>query len=145
MDTITVIEKIIEQGGLFAILVLGMFMASRMAWWLAKRLFAPTESDSPGGLVTEWFTDQKVFMDGLAKRVEAQTAESVHHGATLLDIKKGVDGVARFDKSMVDLARAANQLLVLNSIGQIPAEKAAEIKAELEQLMKAVEDRHVVA
>lgn len=142
----SLVEKIIDQGGLFAIFVLVLFFVSRFALMVFHRLFDPRDKDNPGGLVTEWFEAQQEFMNGLAKREEYQIKLCDSHNTTLEAIHERVEQeithCGRFDSSMVDIAGA--RLLELGIDDQTTPERATEIKAQIEELMRSIKDRHAV-
>lgn len=140
MDSV-LLEKLLDQGGLFAIFVLALVFTYRFGLVVFRRLF-----DSPDGLVTEWFMAQREFMDGLSKREELQTKLCESHISTLGAIDQKVDmvidGNGRFDHSIVDGARA--RLLELSVNGSASPEKRQAIEQQIEKLMKAVEERHAM-
>jgi len=136
------LEKIIDQGGLFAVFVLVLFFVSRFGLMVFRRLFDPPSKDSPGGLVTEWFTAQREFMEGLAKREEIQTKLCEFHNSTLGAVSRQIQQDAmRFDQTMVDFAKS--RLLELSVNGNTTPEKRREIENQIEELMLAVENRHM--
>ena len=163
----SIIEKVVDQSGLFAVLVLGMYLMSRVGWWVARRLLDPPADGKAGGVLVEWLTAHKEFLAGLEKRDKAQAETARRHEALLEQlhaqcgmrgtetaaIVEGLETLAgwavdpdaphatvRFNHSMIDFAKA--KLLELSLRPGTPPAEAKEIEAQIEKLLLAVQHRH---
>jgi hypothetical protein len=164
------IEKIVDQGGLFAVFVLGLWMFSRVAWWMGKRLLDAPSGKSKGGVLVQWFESHQEFLKGLEHRDKQQLETCKHHVDSLKQLaestakgsahtREAIDCIKaltewagdpdapfstmHFNHSMVDLAKA--RLLEMSIRPDTPDDEARAIVAQVEALLKAVEDRHRLA
>ena len=163
------IEKIIEQGGLFAILALLVFLMARVLMWVARRLFAPvnTTKGEAGGLLVQYFESNKEFMKGLEQRDKTQLEVARQHALTLeslglrveegglqrLDLKDSIEGLincvddpnggatAPFNDSMVDIAKA--HILELSITSAMSDLEKEQVRIRIESLFKSIQQRHM--
>jgi len=161
------IEKIVDQGGLFAIMVFGMWLAARLAWWAAKRLLDPEKADKPGGLLVQWFKAHQEFLDGLASRDEQQQKVCVQHVALmhriqgdaeegvlvakeaasdvreLVTMAKGKHSplsTAHFNDSVADFARIERLKLSIRS--GMDEKETERVRSNVVTLLHTIESRH---
>jgi hypothetical protein len=161
------IEKVVNQGGMFAVFMFGVYLFSRIGWWISRRLLAPATENDEGGLAVRWFNTHQEFLAGLEKRDTIQAETGKQHAALLNKLSERAVVGARhtaeavqcvetlcewagdpdapfatvhFNHSMVDLAKA--RLLELSIRPDTSHEEAQKIVAQVEALLKAVEARH---
>jgi len=149
------LTKIIDQGGLFAVLVLGLFLASRIGWYVARQLLRPAENGKPPGYLVRYFESHQLFLDGLALRDERQThvceqntrlLEKIHTASEIgaeaaRSLVAGTDGfTVPFNHSMIDLAKAGR--LEFGIHGSMTDDEVAAVRAKVASLLEAVERRH---
>ncbi len=152
------LTKVIEQGGLFAVMIFGMWLVSRLGWWAGRRLLDPANGNHPGGVLVQWFKIHQEFLSGLAARDEAQNRTCERHvelmGQTHTNttatvaatakaatgIEQLMDGTVHFNHSLIDLARV--ELLKMNIKSGMSTGEAESIRAQIEHLLQTVEARH---
>jgi len=161
------IEKIMEQGGLFAILALVVFLMARVLMWVARRLFEPVNATKgeTGGLLVQYFESNKEFMKGLEQRDKTQLEVARQHALTLeglglhveegglqrLNLKDSIEGiiggmaihdagVAPFNDSMIDMAKA--HILELSVTPDMSVQEKGQVRVRIEALFRSIQQRH---
>ena len=142
------IEKIFDQGPLFAIIIFVAYLTSRISWWGVRRLLDPATDTSEGGLLVQYFTTHREFLAGLEKRDVAQSRMAKSHATLLGSLSERIEQEAArttvltedVNQSAIDLAKA--KFLEISIKPDMSVDEVEGIKKKIEDILLMVEARH---